>query len=380
MLMLKRKLVLLIWILYLPTGFAATKPIPAPPAFDAKSYILVDANSNEVLAEKNADQRLAPASITKVMTAYIIFKALAEGHIGLQDHALVSEKAWRMEGSRMFIEVGKRVMVDDLLKGMIIQSGNDASVALAEHVAGSEEAFVNMMNAELANIGLSDTNYVNTTGLSDPDHYTTARDIALLAKKLISDFPEYYPRYSERKYTYNDITQYNRNKLLWRDESVDGLKTGYTASAGYCLVSSAERETMRLISVVMGTKSAKSRLNHSQSLLNYGFRFFETHKLYKAGQPLTEPRIWKGEQENLPLGLAKDLYITIPRGQYDELDASMELTAQIDAPVQAGEPFGKVVVALDDTHLKQEPLIALKAIPKGNLWRQAKDTVLQWFE
>jgi D-alanyl-D-alanine carboxypeptidase (penicillin-binding protein 5/6) len=333
-----------------------------------------------VLAGKNADERLAPASITKLMTAYVVFKALAEGHIGLEDQVLISEKAWRMEGSRMFIEVGKRVKVDALLKGMIIQSGNDASVALAEHVAGSEEAFVNIMNAEVANLGLANTHYVNATGLPDPQHYTTARDIALLTKAIIKEFPDQYPRYSERKYTYNGITQYNRNKLLWRDESVDGLKTGHTETAGYCLVSSAERDTMRLISVVMGTKSAKSRVTYSQSLLNYGFRFFETHKLYTAGQPLAKPRIWKGEQEHLPLGLAEDLYITVPRGQYDDLDASMELTAQIDAPVQAGDPYGKVVVALNATHLKQEPLIALKAVPKGDLWRQAMDAVLQWLE
>jgi D-alanyl-D-alanine carboxypeptidase (penicillin-binding protein 5/6) len=380
MVMLKHKLVLLIWILYLPAGFAATNPIPAPPTLNAKSYIMMDANSNEVLAGKNADERLAPASITKLMTAYVVFKALEEGHIGLEDPVLVSEKAWRMEGSRMFIEVGKRVKVDDLLKGMIIQSGNDASVALAEHVAGSEEAFVNIMNAEVADLGLVNTHYVNATGLPDPQHYSTARDIALLAKAIIREFPDQYPRYSERKYTYNGITQYNRNKLLWRDESVDGLKTGHTETAGYCLVSSAERDTMRLISVVMGTKSAKSRVTYSQSLLNYGFRFFETHKLYKAGQPLAKPRIWKGEQEHLPLGLAEDLYITIPRGQYDDLDATMELTAPIDAPVQAGDPYGKVVVALNATDLKQEPLIALKAVPKGDLWRQAMDAVLLWFE
>jgi serine-type D-Ala-D-Ala carboxypeptidase (penicillin-binding protein 5/6) len=380
MVMSKHKLVLLLWILYLPAGFAVTNPIPAPPTFDAKSYILMDANSDEVLAGKNADERIAPASITKLMTAYVVFKAVAEGHIGLEDQVLVSEKAWRMAGSRMFIEVGKRVKVDDLLKGMIIQSGNDASVALAEHVAGSEEAFVNIMNAEVANLGLANTHYVNATGLPDPQHYTTARDIALLAKKIIREFPDQYPRYSERKFTYNGITQYNRNKLLWRDESVDGLKTGHTETAGYCLASSAERDTMRLIAVVMGTKSAKSRVTHSQSLLNYGFRFFETHKLYQAGQPLAEPRIWKGEQEHLPLGLAEDLYITIPRGQYDDLDASMEFTAPIDAPVQAGAPYGKVVVALNATDLKQEPLIALKAVPKGDLWRQAMDTVLLWFE
>jgi D-alanyl-D-alanine carboxypeptidase (penicillin-binding protein 5/6) len=380
MVMLKHKLVLLLLILYLPAGFAVTNPIPAPPTFDAKSYILMDANSDEVLAGKNADERLAPASITKLMTAYVVFKALAEGHIGLEDQVLVSEKAWRMGGSRMFIEVGKRVKVDDLLKGMIVQSGNDASVALAEYVAGSEGAFVNIMNAEAANLGLANTHYVNATGLPDPQHYTTARDIALLAKAIKNEFPDQYPRYSVRKYTYNGITQYNRNKLLWRDESVDGLKTGHTETAGYCLVASAERDTMRLISVVMGTKSAKSRVTHSQSLLNYGFRFFETHKLYQAGQPLAQPRIWKGEQEHLPLGLAEDLYITVPRGQYDDLDASMKLTAQIDAPVQAGDTYGKVDVALNATHLKQEPLIALKAVPKGDIWRQAMDTVLLWFE
>jgi D-alanyl-D-alanine carboxypeptidase (penicillin-binding protein 5/6) len=340
----------------------------------------MDFNSGEVLVEHNVDERVEPASITKIMTAYVVYKALADGHIGIDDDVLISEKAWRMSGSRTFIEVNKHVKVNDLLMGMIVQSGNDASVALAEHVAGTEQAFANMMNAEAQAVGMRDSNYMNVTGLPDPEHYTTARDIALLARALIRDFPEEYARYSVEKFTYNGITQYNRNKLLWRDKSVDGLKTGYTESAGYCLVSSALRDGMRLISVVMGTDSPKSRVAHSQSLLNFGFRFYETHRLYAAGEALTEARIWKGEIENLPLGLVNYMYITIPRGRYDALKASMDLSIGIEAPVKMGDNFGEVKVVLEDQDLMHEPLVALKSIPEGGLWRQAMDSVLLWLE
>lgn len=373
------RLILALCVCLFSSVQAASVPAPAPPSFDAKSYILLDFLSGEALAEHNADERLAPASITKLMTAYVVFKALAEGQASLEDEVYISEKAWRMEGSRMFIEVGKRVKLADLLKGMIIQSGNDACVALAEHLAGSEAVFATMMNAEAETLGLHNSHFVNVTGLPDAEHYMSARDIALLARALIRDFPDRYWYYSERKFTYNGITQYNRNKLLWRDDSVDGLKTGYTESAGYCLVSSAERGPMRLISVVMGTKGPKARATHSEALLNYGFRFFETHKLYAAGEALIDPRVWMGESEHVPLGLKDDLYVTIPRGQYDNLDARMELDPQITAPVHEGQTLGRVVVAFNGKDRAESPMVALQEVPEGGLWRQTVDLVLQWW-
>jgi D-alanyl-D-alanine carboxypeptidase (penicillin-binding protein 5/6) len=380
MAMLKRSFIMLLCSLQLTLAHAGPAPVPMAPNLNASSYLLMDFDSSQVLVEHNADERVSPASITKIMTAYVVYKALAEGHIGPEDEVLISEKAWRMEGSRTFVEVNKRVKLNDLLMGMIVQSGNDASVALAEHVGGSEQAFANMMNAEAQGLGLKNTRFLNATGMPDDEHYSTARDIAMLSQALIRDFPDQYHRYSIRQYTFNEITQYNRNRLLWRDDSVDGLKTGFTETAGYCLVSSAKRNNMRLISVVMGTDGPKSRISHSQSLLNYGFRFYETHKLYTAGEILTKTRIWRGEIENLPLGLAKDLYITIPRGQYKALAASMDLKPSIDAPVSSGEAYGKVKIALNEQSINQQPLIALKTIPEGGLWRQTVDTVLQWLE
>lgn len=359
---------------------AAPMPLPAPPSLDAAAYILVDFQSGDVLAEQDADERVEPASITKLMSAYLVYSALHSGAVSMDDEVLVSEKAWRMQGSRMFIEVGTKVRVRDLLKGMIVQSGNDATVALAEHVAGTEEAFVDMMNAQAQALGLTGTHYANATGWPDPDHYTTARDIARLTRALIRRFPEYYPLYSEREYTYNGITQYNRNKLLWRDPSVDGVKTGHTESAGYSLVASAERDGMRLISVVLGTDSEEARAKYSQALLAYGYRFFETHKLFPAGQSLTEARVWKGEAENVAVGLQSDLYVTIPRGRYQALKASMELTPAIEAPVRQGQVMGEVQVRLDGEPLKSQPLVALGDVARGGVFRRAVDTLLQWFE
>ncbi len=369
----------LLWVVVSGAAHAAVVPVPAAPAIDARSFILQDYHTGKVLAEKNAGERLAPASITKLMTAYVVFKALAEGKVGLDDQVYVSEKAWRMKGSRMFIEVGKRVRLDDLLRGMIVQSGNDASVALAEHVAGNEAVFATLMNAEAQTLGMSNSHFVNATGLPGKDHYMSARDIAVLAAALIRDFPDQYIRYSQKEYSYGGITQHNRNKLLWRDDSVDGLKTGYTESAGYCLVSSAERDGMRLISVVMGTKSPKARVNHSQALLSYGFRFFETPRLYAAGESLEQPRVWKGQVEHVPVGLKTDLYVTIPRGHSAALNSDIELEPGIVAPVDGGQTLGKVVVSLGGEPLARQPLVALKAVPEGGLWRQAMDSVLQWW-
>ncbi|MCU7842607.1 MAG: D-alanyl-D-alanine carboxypeptidase [Candidatus Thiodiazotropha sp. (ex Monitilora ramsayi)] len=371
-------LLLVICLSWLP--LQAAVPTPAPPEISASGYLLVDFHSGKVLAEKGADQRLEPASLTKIMTAYTIFRELKEGNLKLEDSVLVSEKAWRTPGSRMFIEVGKRIKAIDLIKGMIIQSGNDACVALAEHIAGSEATFAELMNSHAQRLGMLNTHFVNSTGLPHEDHYTTPGDIAKAAMATIREFPEYYAWYREKSFVFNDIKQHNRNKLLWRDETVDGMKTGHTEAAGYCLVSSALRENMRLVSVVMGTKSEEARAKASQSLLNYGFRFYETHQLYAAGDVLNRARIWKGEKEKLPLGLAQNLNITIPRHQYKNLDAQLEIKPKIMAPVEQGDILGKVDVSLNGESIASVDLIALKRVADGNLWQQIKDSALLWLE
>ena len=359
---------------------AAPLPVPKPPATGAKAYILQDFDSQRVVAEKDSSQSIEPASITKLMTAYAVFTELKNGNITLEDQVTISEKAWRTPGSRMFVEVGKQVSVKDLLMGMIIQSGNDATVAMAEHIAGSEDTFAALMNRHAEELGMTGSHFVNSTGLPGAEHYMSARDIALLAARLIQEFPEYYKWYSQKEFTYNDITQYNRNKLLWRDESVDGVKTGHTDSAGYCLVTSAKQEDMRLISVVLGTNSENARAEASQALLNYGFRFFETHKLYDGGNQLATSRVWKGDTESVSLGTGSALYATIPRGQYKSLDASMTIDNRITAPVAAGEPLGMVHVKLGDTVIAEQELVALQAVNEGSLWQRIMDEALLYFE
>ncbi len=358
----------------------AAMPVPAPPNVAAKNYLLVDFASGKVLAEKNADVQIEPASITKMMTAYVVYKEMEENRLSMEDMVDISEKAWRMGGSRMYLEVNTRVSVYDLLKGLIIQSGNDASVALAEHIAGTENAFVQLMNQYAAELGMSNTNFMNSTGWPDKQHLTTARDIATLAAAIIRDFPEHYSWYAEKEFTYNDIKQYNRNKLLWRDGTVDGIKTGHTDSAGYCLVSSAVRSDMRVISVVLGTGSKKARASVSQAILNYGFRFFESHTLYDEGEVLSRPRVWKGEFETLTVGLADDLAITIPRGAYDDLDATMDIDKNIEAPVSKGQQVGVVNVSLDGEMMASVPLVALEKIDEGNFFQIAKDYILRLIE
>jgi D-alanyl-D-alanine carboxypeptidase (penicillin-binding protein 5/6) len=342
--------------------------VPPAPQIKARGYLLVDYHSGNVLAEKNADERMEPASLTKMLTAYVADYEIAHGNIKLTDEVLVSEKAWRMQGSRMFIEVGKKVTVEELLRGIIIQSGNDATVALAEHVAGSEEAFVSLMNQHAAKLGMTNSRFINSTGLPHKDHYTTPRDLARLGRALIRDFPQHYAWYAEKEFTYNNIQQYNRNRLLWRNQFVDGIKTGHTESAGFCLVASAVRDDMRLISVVLGTSSDEARAEESQNLLSYGFRFFETHRIYRANEPLTTARIWKGKSEEIQLGLTDDLYLTIPKGQYKNLDSSMNIDSQIIAPVQKGQVFGTVNINLDHEQYAQRELVALGDIEKGGLW------------
>jgi serine-type D-Ala-D-Ala carboxypeptidase (penicillin-binding protein 5/6) len=365
--------------LLLPHGAeAATAPAqirPTPPHIDAQAYILVDFHTGQVLAESNADQRLEPASLTKLMTAFVVFQELRGKHIKLDDSVVISKHAWRTPGSRMFAEVNKTIPLQDLLQGMIIQSGNDASVALAEHVAGSEEAFASLMNQHAKTLGLEGSHFVNSPGLPDPNHYTTARDVAKVTRALIQQFPDYYKWYSQREFTYNGITQYNRNRLLWRDPSVDGVKTGYTEGADYCLVASALRDGMRLISVVMGAKSAEARARQSEALLNYGFHFFETHRLYKASDPLTIVRVWKGDTSTLPVGLAEDFYVTVPRGQYDKLSASLDVNKIIVAPVAKGQAVGTVNLALGDQTKVQRPLVALQEVPEGGVLRRLIDQV-----
>ncbi|MEN8259303.1 MAG: D-alanyl-D-alanine carboxypeptidase family protein [Pseudomonadota bacterium] len=371
-------LILLLFFAFLgaQNARAVDMPIPAQPELPAKSYLLMDAHSGKLLADFNGELQLAHASLTKIMTVYVVFRELTNGNIKLDDMVTISEKAWRTGGSRMFIEVNTPVSVEDLLKGVIIQSGNDASVALAEHVAGDESTFAALMNQHAERLEMVNTHFVNSDGLPKKDHYTSAHDLAILTKALIKDFPEYYQWHAEKEFTYNGITQHNRNKLLYRNPSVDGVKTGHTEEAGFCLVASAKRDDMRLISVVMGANSDNSRANANQALLNYGFRFFETHRLYEANKPLTETRIWKGEVSKVPLGVTDDLFVTIPRRQYNNLKASMEVESTITAPVKQGQTVGNVNVALGEEVITQRPLVALKSVAEGGIFQRLYDEAL----
>jgi len=360
---------------------AAPSLVPAAPDIAARSYLLEDFDSGYVIVEKDADKRIEPASLTKMMTAYIVFKELKSGNIHLDDQVHISEKAWRTPGSRTFVEVGSKVPLKTLIEGMVVQSGNDATVALSEYVAGSEDAFVSLMNKYAKELGLTNTHYANATGLPNPKHYSSARDLGRLAGLIIRDFPGYYKRWFDiKKMTYNHITQYNRNKLLWRDDAVDGVKTGHTDSAGYCLIASAKKDGMRLIAVAIGTGSENARAVQDQKMLSYGFRFYRTHRLYEAGKALTSVRVWKGATDKLPLGLNKDLYVTVPRGQYDNLHASMVIDTTITAPVQQGQQYGKVKVVLKGEDVAQRPLISLRSIDQGGLFQRLADEVEMMFK
>ena len=355
---------------------AEIRAIPKAPEVSAKSYRLQDFASGHILAASNAELRLPPASITKLMTAYIVSNELSSGNIALEDDVLISKKAWRMVGSRSFIEVNTKVTVGVLLRGMIIQSGNDAAVALAEHVAGSEETFSQMMNQYAQQLGMLDTNYQNATGLPGKEHYTTAKDVAILSAAVIRDFPNHYEWYAEKEFTHNNITQQNRNKLLWRDKSVDGLKTGHTQEAGYCLAASSKRKGTRLISVVLGTDSENARAKVTQQLFNYGFRFFETHELYSAGQEITTNKVWKGSVKIVGLGLENPLTITVPRGSYKELVATTNIDLPLIAPIISGQVLGNVEIHLEGKLVASRALVALKGIEKGSWWRRLIDSLL----
>ncbi len=353
---------------------------PAAPTIAASGFILMSHDSGKVLAENNADVKLAPASLTKIMSVYVVFREISNGHLHLDDLVTISKKAWETPGSRMFVEVGKQVKVEDLLKGVIIQSGNDASVALAEHIAGNETTFADMMNQHAERLGMKNSHFEDSNGLPIENHYTTARDLAILTQALIKEFPEYYRWFSQKEFTFNNIVQHNRNQLLSRDETVDGVKTGFTDAAGYCLVASALRNNMRLISVVMGASSPSARANENQNLLNYGFRFFEAHKLYQGNTALSEARVWKGDIKNLQIGLAEDLYVTIPRRHYDDLKAVITIDKKIIAPVKEGEKLGSVNVTLKGEVVAEKELIALKAVEQGNIFRRLYDSAMMMLE
>ena len=355
-------------------------PAPAPPIIGAKSYLIIDGKTGQELASLDPDTPLAPASLTKIMTTYVVFAALKQGQIQLEDEVTISERAWRMPGSRMFVEVGKRVKIQDLLLGMIVQSGNDASVALAEHIAGTEGVFAQMMNQSAQQLGMHSSNFLNATGLPAEGHMTTARDLATLSRAIIEEFPDYYAWHAIKEFTFNDIKQSNRNSLLWRDPSVDGLKTGHTDDAGYCLVASAQRDGMRIISVVLGTSSTKARTSGSQALINYGFRFFETRLLYKAGQEVTTARIWKSANLTSRLGVLEDLYITVRRGTYEQLESTIDIPAIVEAPISAGQPVAELKISLGEELVVSTSLRALDDNPTGSLWQRTKDSVSLWFE
>jgi D-alanyl-D-alanine carboxypeptidase (penicillin-binding protein 5/6) len=366
--------------LLVPSAGQAAEPVMAPPPVAARAHILVDYHTGRVLSEQAADVRMEPASLTKIMTSYVAFAALNANRLRLTDQVLVSEKAWRTGGSRMFIEVGKQVAVDDLLKGVIVQSGNDATVALAEHIAGSEEGFAQAMNAQAERLGLKNTHFTNASGLPDPAHYTSARDLATLSAAMIRDFPGHYPLHALREFTYNGIVQHNRNRLLWQEPGVDGIKTGHTDTAGYCLVVSAERDNMRLIAVVLGAESEKSRTAEARKLLGYGFHTYQGQRLHQANTPIARVRVWKGESAEVDVGLASDLFATVPRGQAGTLSVSVEPDATIVAPVSQGDRVGTVRVRHGGKELLQRPLIALQSVPEGGFLTRWIDAARLWFQ
>lgn len=375
------RILLLTFTLFVLAGQASAQSvlIPAPPQIAGSSWVLMDPLSGRVIMENNSHERLPPASLTKMMTAYIVERELDEGRISMSDMVPVSVKAWRTEGSRTFVREGTSVPVEALLKGVIIQSGNDASVALAEFIAGSEGAFVDIMNQQASLLGMENTRFENATGLPSGNHYSTAYDLALLARAIIQDYPENYPLYSQKHFTYNNIRQPNRNSLLWRDDSVDGLKTGHTEEAGYCLVASAKRDETRLIASVMGVSSSQARAQEVQKMLNYGFRYYETERLFRAGQELVASRVWGGEANEVSVGMPDDVYVTIPRGARNKLESVVDLDSVIKAPIKVGTELGRVRVVMDGETLVDQPVQALTDVPEGGLFKRLWDAVKLFF-
>lgn len=357
----------------------AVPVIPSPPQLAAKSYVLMEASSGKVLVEHNSHEPLPPASLTKLMTAYVATLEMQKGQISGDDMVTVSEKAWRTGGSRMFLDVNTQVSVDDLLHGIIIQSGNDASVALAEHIAGSEESFADLMNSTAKRLGLTNSHFANATGWPSPNHHSSAHDMALLARSIIREDPEHYSIYAQKEFTWNNIKQPNRNLLLWRDNSVDGLKTGHTDEAGYCLVASAERDGMRLISAVFGTTSERARAAETQKLLTYGFRFFETRTFFKKNTELAKAAVWKGQSDELLAGLPEDLTLTLPRGQVAKLEPVVTMQPQLIAPIDAGEVVGSVAIKLGEDVVHRADLVALEAVAEGGFFQRLWDSIQLFF-
>ncbi|MCL1478088.1 D-alanyl-D-alanine carboxypeptidase [Marinobacter sp. M3C] len=360
-------------------ALAQTVLIPAPPQIASSSYVLMEPKSGHVIMENNSSERLPPASLTKMMTAYIVERELDEGRIAMGDMVPISVTAWQTGGSRTFVREGTSVTVEDLLRGVVIQSGNDASVALAEFVAGSEGAFVDIMNQQAELLGMTNTNFENATGLPSSNHYSTAHDLALLAQATINDYPETYPIYAEKQFTFNNIRQPNRNSLLWRDNSVDGLKTGHTEEAGYCLVASAKRDDTRFIAVVMGARSAESRSQEVQKMLNYGFRYYQSERLFSAGQELIKSPVWGGAVNALPVGVFEDVYVTISRGARNQLESVIDLDSVVRAPVSAGDELGRIKVSYQGEVLVDQPVLALVDVPDGGFFKRIWDTVKLFF-
>ena len=353
---------------------------PAPPTINAKAYILIDVNSGKILAEKNSEDRLPPASLTKMMTLYVVSNALHNEQIHLTDNVRISQEAWKIGGSRMFVKEGQQVSVEDLLKGIIVDSGNDACVAMAEHLGSSESGFTEIMNHQAKNLGMVNSHFTDSTGLPNVEHYTSAKDLAILGRALVNDFPQYYHWYKKKWFTYNGIRQPNRNRLLWRDNQVDGLKTGHTSEAGFCLVSSAKRDNMRLLAVVLNEPNDTARADDSERLLNYGFRFFETHALYKAGTVITELPLYKGISNKVNVGLLADQFITIPAGQYQRLSISTKTAKFAEAPLQKGDKAGELIIKFDNNIIGTYPLYALENATKGGFFTCAKDSVKLMFK
>lgn len=374
--------VLLVYILLLTVAgnaLAQTVLIPAAPQIAGSSYVLMEPKSGLIIVESNSNERLPPASLTKMMTAYIVERELDEGRIAMSDMVPISVNAWKTGGSRTFVREGTSVTVEDLLRGVVIQSGNDASVALAEFVAGSEGAFVDIMNQQAELLGMNNTNFENATGLPSADHYSTARDLALLAQATINDYPETYPIYAEKQFTFNNIRQPNRNSLLWRDSSVDGLKTGHTEEAGYCLVASADRDGTRFIAVVMGARSAEARSQEVQKMLNYGFRYYQSERLFSAGQELIQSPVWGGTVNTLSIGVREHLYVTIPRGVRSQLESVIDLNAVVKAPVSTGDELGRIKVSYQSEVLVDQPVLALADVPEGGFFKRIWDAVKLFF-
>lgn len=353
--------------------------IPAAPALDAKGYVLMDVDSGQVIASKNPHEKMPPASLTKLMTLYLVFTQLANGTIHLNDKVLISKKAWQTGGSRMFVKVGSEVPVEDLIQGVIVQSGNDATMALAEYVGGNETTFVQMMDQAAKNLGMKDSHFSDPTGLPMPDHLTTPYDLAILARTIIEKFPQYYHFFGEKWFKWNNIRQPNRNRLLWRGIGVDGMKTGHTESAGYCLISSAKQSDTRLLSVVMGTPTDMARANESQALLNYGFRFFQTAQIYKANETITQQRVWKGEQNKISLGVLNDYSVVIPRSAYKDMKVTLTINPSITAPISKGQALGSINVYVKDKQIASTPLVALSDDDAGSWWTRFWDAIAHWF-